>query len=110
MFVSARRDVGAAESTVAVYRDQIRVYSNLRLNIGVDLTNKTAVAYVLTMESASTPVAVLSLPVVLLPSAKSPLAVFRMPVVLSPSADDPLAVLKLPVALFTSADAPVAVF
>ena len=48
MFVSARRDVGAAESTVAVYRDQIWVYFNLPLNIGVDLTNKTAVAYVLT--------------------------------------------------------------
>ncbi len=44
MFVSARRDVGASESTVAVYRDQIWVYSNLRLNNGVDLTNKTAVA------------------------------------------------------------------
>ena len=33
------------------------------------------------LESASAPVAVLSLPVVLLPGAKSPLAVFRMPVV-----------------------------
>src|SRR4029077_3119088 len=49
MFVSPRRDVGAAESPVAVYRDRVWVYSNLRLNIGVNLANKTAVAHVLTI-------------------------------------------------------------
>ena len=47
MFVSARRDVGSAKSAVAVYRDQVWVGSNLRLNIGIDLADITAVAHVL---------------------------------------------------------------
>src|SRR6187431_871261 len=49
MFVSARRYVRAAESAVAVYRDQIWIGTNLRLNIVVDLADKTAVAHVLSI-------------------------------------------------------------
>src|SRR5678816_3337119 len=46
MFVSARRDVGASESAVAVYRNQIGIDAYLRLNIGIDLADKTAVAHI----------------------------------------------------------------
>ena len=46
MFVSARRDVRAAESAVAVYRNQIGVGPDLRLNIGIDLANVAAVAHI----------------------------------------------------------------
>jgi hypothetical protein len=48
VFVSTRRDICSTKSTVAVYRNEIRVGPNLRLNIGIDLANKTGVAYVLT--------------------------------------------------------------
>ena len=48
MFVSARRDVCAAKSAVAVYRNQIGVGANLRLNIGINLADIAAVAHVLT--------------------------------------------------------------
>jgi hypothetical protein len=47
VFVSARGDVRPAESAVAVYRYQIWVGSNLRLNVGIDLADKTAVVHVL---------------------------------------------------------------
>lgn len=48
MFLSTRRDICPTQSTVAVYRNEIRVGPNLRLNIGIDLANKTGVAYALT--------------------------------------------------------------
>ena len=48
MFISARRYVSSAESTVAVYGNEVRIRPNLWLHIRVDLTDKTAVAYVLT--------------------------------------------------------------
>ena len=48
MFVSARRDVVASESAVAVYRDQIWIGANLRLNIGINVADIAAVAHVLT--------------------------------------------------------------
>ena len=49
MFVSARRDVGASESAVAVYRDQVWIGANLRLNIRVNLADIAAVAHVRTI-------------------------------------------------------------
>ena len=48
MFVSSRRDVRATESAVAVYRDQVWIGANLRLNVGIDLADIAAVAHVLT--------------------------------------------------------------
>ena len=48
MFVPTRRYIRTAESAVAVYRNQIGVGPDLRLNIGIDLANIAAVAHVLT--------------------------------------------------------------
>jgi len=48
MFVSARRDVGAAESAVAVYGDQVWIGAHLRLNIGINVPDIAAIAHVLT--------------------------------------------------------------
>src|SRR5262245_17320606 len=48
MFVSTRGYISPTESAVAVYRDRIRIGSNLRLNVGIDVADKTAVVHVLT--------------------------------------------------------------
>src|SRR5436190_16493799 len=48
MFVPARRDVRPTKSAVAVYGNQVWIDPNLRLNVGIDLADKTAVAHVLT--------------------------------------------------------------
>ena len=61
------------------------------------------------LKSASKPLAVLSDPVVLLKSALLPLAVLSMPVVLLRSAKCPVAALSLPVVLLSSALRPLAV-
>ena len=55
------------------------------------------------------PLAVLLLPVVLLPSVESPTAVFWKPTVLLTSAESPTAVLTLPLVLLQRARAPTAV-
>jgi len=99
MFVPARRDVRPAESPAAVYRDLIWVGTNLRLKIGIDLANKTAVAYVLTKgpdgnnvvgvrdgAAGAKPKAIFPLPVLLLASVVLPIAVLPEPVVLLISA------------------------
>src|SRR5436190_6186197 len=59
--------------------------------------------------SASTPLAVFSLPVVLLTSVLAPLAVLLLPLVLLKSAPKPVAVLLMPLVLKTSALSPIAV-
>ena len=51
MFVSARRDVCAAKSAVAVYRDEIWIGANLRLNVGINLADIAAVAHVCTIDA-----------------------------------------------------------
>ena len=61
------------------------------------------------VEEHPAPLAVLSLPVVLLSSACQPLAVFSSPVVLFKSAQRPVAVLPPPVVLSSSAATPLAV-
>src|SRR6476620_7142722 len=48
VFVPTRRDVRTTESAVAVYGDHVWVGPDLRLNVGIDLANKTAVVHVLT--------------------------------------------------------------
>jgi hypothetical protein len=49
MFVSARRDVCSAKSAVAVYRNEIWIGANLRLNIRVNLSDIATVAHVCTI-------------------------------------------------------------
>jgi hypothetical protein len=44
MLVSAGRDVCSAESAIAVNRDQVWVSPDLRLNVGIDLTDEATVA------------------------------------------------------------------
>ena len=48
MLVPTRRDVAAAKSAVAVDGNPVWVGANLRLNVRIDLSYKTAVAHVLT--------------------------------------------------------------
>ena len=53
MFVSARRDVCSAKSAVAVYRNEIWIGANLRLNVGINLADIAAVARVLSTNADS---------------------------------------------------------
>jgi hypothetical protein len=53
MFVSSRRHVRAAEPAIAVYRDQIWIGANLRLNVGINLADIAAVAHVLSTDADS---------------------------------------------------------
>src|SRR5215216_2152183 len=46
VFVSARRDIRSTESAVAVYGNEIRVRSDLRLNIGINPADIAAVAHI----------------------------------------------------------------
>ena len=50
MFVPARRDVRPAKSAAAIDGNQIWVGPNLRLNVGVDLSNIATVAHVLAID------------------------------------------------------------
>ena len=47
MFVSARRDIGSTKSAVALYRNEIWIGANLRLNIRINAADVAAVADVL---------------------------------------------------------------
>src|SRR4029077_18167933 len=49
MFVSARRAVCSAKSAVAVYRDQVWIGANLRLQMGVNLADIATAADVRTI-------------------------------------------------------------
>ena len=95
MFVSARRDVGSAKSAVAVYRNEIWIGANLRLNIRINLADVAAVADVLTTDA----MAITLLAVVTPSPAPLPKAVLKLPLVLAESARTPQAVLLSPVVL-----------
>ena len=47
MFVAARRDIRAAKSTAAAYRNEIGVGPDCRLNVGIDVADKAAVVHIL---------------------------------------------------------------
>ena len=53
MFVSSRRDISATKSAVAVYDNEIRVRSDLRLNIGIDAADITAITHIFAIDSDS---------------------------------------------------------
>src|SRR5882762_63105 len=53
VFVSARRNIRATKSAVAVYGNEIWVRSDLRLNIGIDLADIAAVAHILGTDADS---------------------------------------------------------
>ena len=53
MFVSSRRDVRATEPAIAVYRDQVWIGANLRLNVRIYLADIAAVAHVLGTDADS---------------------------------------------------------
>lgn len=56
MFVSARRDIGSTKSAVALYRNEIWIGANLRLNIRINAADVAAVTNVLGTDADGNPV------------------------------------------------------
>jgi len=139
MFISARRDVGSTKSAVAVYRNEIWIGANLRLNVRINLADIAAVAHVLSTDADGNNIVGRAQAntgssaqgsiegstgvgrecndsdcrIVVAGSvgkkARYPFAVLSSPSTLARSASKPVAVFTFPVVLLESASTPMAV-